>query len=75
MEHFTKIFDQEFDETVKGMTLGVILDARGATLYLSPISTMGGQPTPMSDEEAEQLLLDRNISTNPITIFYDEPSS
>ena len=69
------IFDQEFDETVKGMTLGVILGTDNATLYLSSVSTMGGQPTPMSDEEAEQLLFDRNISTNPITIFYDEPSS
>ncbi len=69
------IFDQDFDETTRGMTLGVILDQKSATLYLSPISTLAGQPTPLSDEEAAQLFLDRNISTNPLTIFYDEPSS
>lgn len=69
------VFDQGFDETARGLTLGVILDDRSATLYLSPISTLDGQPTPMSDEEAAQLLLDRNISANSLTIFYDEPSS
>lgn len=69
------IFDQEFGETTRGMTLGVILDDRNVTLYLSPISTLGGQPTPLSDEETAKLFLDRNISTNPLTILYDEPSS
>ena len=69
------IFDQEFDETVKGMTLGVILDTDNATLYLSSVSTMGGQPTPLSDEDAAQLLLDRSIFSNVLTISYDEPSS
>ncbi|MBI5794587.1 AmmeMemoRadiSam system protein B [Candidatus Uhrbacteria bacterium] len=69
------IFDQGFGETSCGMTLGVILDRRSVTLYLSPISTLNGQPTPMSDKDAKQLFLDRNISTNPLTIFYDEPPS
>ncbi|MFA4845841.1 MAG: AmmeMemoRadiSam system protein B [Patescibacteria group bacterium] len=69
------IFDQEFDETVTGMTLGVILDEDSATLYLSPIETMGGQPTPMSDEDVAKLFHDRNIFSNVITISYDEPSS
>ena len=69
------VFDQEFGETVKGLTAGVILEPGRATLYLSPVSTRGAQPEPLSDEETSELFSSRAISDTIITIFYDEPSS
>ena len=69
------VFDQMFGETTKGMTVGVILNAKGGTLYLSPVSTAGAQPTPMSDEEAQTLFSTLSIPSSPIIFSYDESSS
>lgn len=66
------VFDQEFGETIKGMTVGMILERERATLYLSPISTLGAQPTPLSDEEARELFSKLLIPSSTINFSYDE---
>lgn len=68
------VFDQEFDETIKGMTVGAILEHERATLYLSLISTLGAQPTPLSDEDAGALFSKLLIPSSNINFTYDEPS-
>lgn len=67
------IFDQEFGETTKGLTVGVILDREAGTLYVSPISTIGARPAPLSDEEAQELFSSLSIQNSIITFSYDEP--
>ncbi len=69
------VFDQEFDETVKGMTVGVILGRAGGTLFLSPVSTLDAQPTPLSDEEADELFSKLSIPSSIINFTYGELSS
>lgn len=46
------IFDQIEPGTDVGMSATVLLGKNGGRIYLSPVSTLAGQPTPLSDEEA-----------------------
>jgi AmmeMemoRadiSam system protein B len=49
------IFDQVEPGTDVGMSATVLLNASGGMIYLSPVATVGGQPVPLSDEEAQKL--------------------
>jgi len=50
------VFDQRIPETYEALTTGVIIDDENITIYLLPVYTKGGQPTPMGDAESNQLL-------------------
>ena len=65
------VFDQKFGETIKGMTAGVIVEDKCATLFLSPVSTLDAKPNALSDSEASALFDDLKIQSNIITFSYD----
>jgi poly-gamma-glutamate synthesis protein (capsule biosynthesis protein) len=46
------VFDQIAPGTDVGVSATVLLRESGGMIYLSPIATVGGQPVPLSDEEA-----------------------
>lgn len=47
------IFDQVEPGTDVGMSVTVLFYEDGGMIYLSPVETRDGQPTPLSDEEAQ----------------------
>lgn len=47
------VFDQIQPGTDVGMSVTVLLYEDGGMIYLSPVETRDGQPTPFSDEEAQ----------------------
>ena len=75
------IFDQNFGETVYGLTVGVIIDENEINIHLMPIGTNSGQPTPLPDKQTKSILekisdqsstdLQDEILTGQITISYE----
>ncbi|TAL51110.1 AmmeMemoRadiSam system protein B [Patescibacteria group bacterium] len=55
------VFDQVEPGTDMGMSATVLLDDLGGTIYLSPVATINGQPTPLSDDQAH--LIFQNIAS------------
>ncbi len=49
------VFDQVEPGTDVGMSATVLLGETGGMIYLSPVQTIGGQPVPLSDEEAQTI--------------------
>ncbi|HAL49910.1 MAG: hypothetical protein UU40_C0001G0015 [Candidatus Uhrbacteria bacterium GW2011_GWD2_41_121] len=52
------IFDQIDPATFPALTAGVIIDQDSIEIHLLPVWTQASQPTPMSDQESIDLLLD-----------------
>ena len=46
------VFDQGFDQTNIGLMAGVLIKNGRVKIQLSPVSTLVGQPKPLSDEQA-----------------------
>ncbi|MBI4257149.1 AmmeMemoRadiSam system protein B [Candidatus Uhrbacteria bacterium] len=77
------IFDQVEPGTDVGMSATVLLDDSGGMIYLSPVATVDGQPTPLSDEQAQVIFqttanlssedLASHILTGIVPFTYDRP--
>ncbi len=77
------VFDQIAPGTDVGMSATVLLDDLGGMIYLSPVATIGGQPTPLSDEQAQVIFqtianlssedLASHILTGIVPFTYDRP--
>jgi AmmeMemoRadiSam system protein B len=75
------VFDQIALGTDVGMSATVLLDDSGGMIYLSPVATANGQPTPLADEEAKTIFqtiaglsseeLESHILTGVIPFSYD----
>ncbi len=55
------IFDQVEPGTDVGMSATVLFYEDGGMIYLSPVATIGGQPVPLSDQEAQ--IIFQNIAS------------
>lgn len=58
------IFDQKIPETYDALTVGGIVTKDSITLYLIPIITKGSAPTPMTNQQAQQLFSAISASSN-----------
>lgn len=77
------VFDQIEPGTDVGMSVIVLLNEDGGMIYLSPVETRDGQPTPLSDEDAKAIFqniaglssedLAPFILTGVIPFSYDRP--
>lgn len=77
------VFDQVEPGTDVGMSVTVLLYEDGGIIYLSPVETRDGQPTPLSDEDAQTIFqniaslssedLVPHILTGVISFSYDRP--
>ena len=47
------VFDQVAPGTDVGLSVTVLFEEEGGMIYLSPVETLDGQPTPLSDEDAQ----------------------
>lgn len=60
------IFDQSMPETWTALTVGVIIKSNKIELHLLPVFTKGGQPKPISDEDAQKLFDSLSLISHPI---------
>ncbi|KKW32016.1 MAG: hypothetical protein UY76_C0045G0016, partial [Candidatus Uhrbacteria bacterium GW2011_GWA2_52_8d] len=77
------VFDQVEPGTDVGMSVTVLLDDSGGMIYLSAVATIGGRPTPLSDEQAQTIFqtiaslsseeLAPHILTGIVPFTYDRP--
>ncbi len=59
------VFDQGFDQTNVGMMAGVLLEHDRVNIQLSPVSTVNGQPIPLSDKQATSFFTELSKRSAP----------